>query len=113
MKAPAEPRTSLKKSKAQGGWTAYDRLDFVTPSRRIVAEAPAGSEPELMKVRDGILHARELSLNEPQSDVSMTVEGAAAVADRLGSKFPRLKEGLPSRALFFPSRSPSSLVSLG
>ena len=67
--------------KAQGGWTAYHRLAFVTPSRRIVAEAPAGSEPELMKVRDRILHARELSLNEPQSDVSMTVEGAAAVAD--------------------------------
>jgi hypothetical protein len=80
--------------KAQGGWTAYHRLAFVTPSRRIVAEAPAGSEPELMKVRERILHARELSLNEPQSDVSMTVEGAAAVADRLGSKFPRLKEGL-------------------
>jgi hypothetical protein len=88
--------------KAQGGWTAYHRLAFVTPSRRIVAEAPAGSEPELMKVRDRILHARELSLNEPQSDVGqsdvdMTVEGAAAVADRLGtrlSKFPRLKGGL-------------------
>ena len=80
--------------KAQGGWTAYHRLAFVTPSRRIVAEAPAGSEPELMKVRDRILHARELSLNEPQSDVGITVEGATALADRLGSKFPRLKEGL-------------------
>ena len=68
--------------KAQGGWTAYHRLAFVTPNRRIVAEAPAGSEPELMKVRDRILHARELSLNEPQSDVSMTVEGPAAATDR-------------------------------
>jgi hypothetical protein len=54
--------------KAEGGWTAYHRLAFVTPSRRIVAEAPAGSEPELMKVRDRILHARKLSRNEPQSD---------------------------------------------
>jgi hypothetical protein len=110
----------------EGGWTAYYRLAFVTPSRRIVAEAPAGSLPnpkdyarrahrgedgtqapaprssELMKVRDRILRARELSLNEPQSDVGqsdvgMTVEGAAVVADRLGarlSKFPRLKGGL-------------------
>jgi hypothetical protein len=83
--------------KAEGGWTAYHRLAFVTPSRRIVAEAPAGSERELMKVRDHILQARELSLNEPQSDVAIAVEGAAAVADRLGarlSKFPRLKGGL-------------------
>jgi hypothetical protein len=50
---------------AQGGWTAYHRLAFVTPSRRIVAEAPAGSQRALMKVRDRILHARELSLNAP------------------------------------------------
>jgi len=105
----------------EGGGTAYHRLAFVTPSKRIVAEAPAGRLPnpkhyarrayrgeggtqapaprpsELMKVRDRILHARELSLNEPQSDVGIAVQGAAAVADRLGarlSKFPRLKGGL-------------------
>jgi hypothetical protein len=81
----------------QGGGTAYHRLAFVTPGRRIVAEAPAGSERALMKVRDRILHARELSPKEQQSDVGIAVEGAAAVADRLGarlSKFPRLKEGL-------------------
>jgi hypothetical protein len=47
-----------------------------------------------MKVRDRILHARELFLNEPQSNVAMTVEGAAAVADRLGARFPRVKAGL-------------------
>ena len=46
------------------------RLVFVTPSRRIVAEAPSGSQSELMKVRDRILHARDQSSpNEPQSDV--------------------------------------------
>jgi hypothetical protein len=125
----------FERIETEGGWTAYHRLAFVTPSKRIVAEAPAGSLPnpedyarrayrgeggtqapaprpepsdiesgyrnrnssELMKVRDRILHARELSLNEPQPDVGMTVEGAAAVADRLGarlSKFPRLKGGL-------------------
>jgi hypothetical protein len=44
----------------------YHRLAFVTPSRRIVAEAPTGSQSELMKVRDRVLHARELSLNEPE-----------------------------------------------
>jgi hypothetical protein len=81
----------------QGGGTAYHRLNFVTPTKRIVAEAPAGSRDVMMKVRDRILHARELSPNEPQSDVGVAVEGAAAVADRLGarlSKFPRLKGGL-------------------
>jgi hypothetical protein len=78
----------------QAGGTAYHRLAFVTPSRRIVAEAPAGSERELMKFRDRILHARESSRNVPQSDVGIAVEGAAAVADRLGARFPRLKEGL-------------------
>ena len=81
----------------QGGGTAYHRLAFVTPGRRIVAEAPAGSERALMKVRDRILHARELSPKEQQSDVGIAVEGAAAVADRFGarlSKFPRLKGGL-------------------
>jgi len=31
-------------------------------------QAPAPRPSELMKVRDRILHARELSLNEPQSD---------------------------------------------
>jgi hypothetical protein len=89
----------------QAGGTAYHRLAFITPSRRIVAEAPAGSERELMKVRDRILHARELSPHEPQSDVGIAVEGAAAVADRLGarlSKFHDLREVLPSRSLFFP-----------
>ncbi|HEX3198236.1 MAG TPA: hypothetical protein VHR39_11870 [Propionibacteriaceae bacterium] len=78
----------------QAGGTAYHRLAFVTPSRRIVAEAPAGSERELMKFRDRILHAHELSPNEPQSDVGIAVEGAATLADRLGarlSKFPRLR----------------------
>jgi hypothetical protein len=78
----------------QGGGTAYHRLAFVTPGRRIVAEAPAGSQRVLMKVRDRILHARELSPKEQQSDVGMSVEGAAAVADRLGARFPRLKVGL-------------------
>ena len=58
----------FEKIKAQGGWTAYNRLAFIAPSKRIVAEAPAGDKSELMKVRDRILHARELSLNEPQSD---------------------------------------------
>jgi hypothetical protein len=67
---------------AQGGWTAYHRLAFITPNKRIVAEAPAGSERELMKVRDRILHARELSLNEPQSDVGIAVVGPAAATDR-------------------------------
>jgi hypothetical protein len=83
----------------QAGGTAYHRLAFVTPSRRIVAEAPAGSQRELMKLRDRILHARELSPNEPQSDVGIAVEGAAAVADRLGAKFPRLKGGLSGTVL--------------
>jgi hypothetical protein len=78
----------------QGGGTAYHRLAFVTPGRRIVAEAPAGSERALMKVRDRILHARELSPKEQQSDVGIAVEGAAAVADRFGARFPRLKGGL-------------------
>jgi hypothetical protein len=101
----------------EGGGTAYHRLAFVTPSKRIVAEAPAGRlpnpkhyarrayrgeggtqapaprPPELMKVRDRILHARQLSLNEPQADVGVAVEGAAA-ADRLGARFPRVKAGL-------------------
>jgi hypothetical protein len=108
----------FERIETEGGWTAYHRLAFVTPSRRIVAEAPAGSlpnpkhyarrayrgeggtqapaprPPELMKVRDRILHARELSLNEPQADVGAAVEGAAAVADRLGARFPRVKAGL-------------------
>ena len=51
----------------------------------------------MLKVRDRILHARELSPSEPQSDGGIAVEGAAAVADRLGarlSKFPRLKGSL-------------------
>ena len=108
----------FERIETEGGWTAYHRLAFVTPSRRIVAEAPAGSlpnpkhsarhayrgeggtqapaprPPELMKVRDRILHARQLSLNEPQADVGVAVEGAAAVADRLGARFPRVKAGL-------------------
>jgi hypothetical protein len=78
----------------QGGGTAYHRRAFVTPGRRIVAEAPAGSERVLMKVRDRILHARELSPKEQQSEVGIAVEGAAAVADRFGARFPRLKGGL-------------------
>jgi hypothetical protein len=81
----------------QAGGTAYHRLAFVTPSRRIVAEAPAGSERVLTKVRDRILHARELSPKEQQSEVGIAVEGAAVVADRLGarlSKLPRLKGSL-------------------
>jgi hypothetical protein len=68
-------------------------------------QAPALRPPELMKVRDRILHARELSLNEPQSDVGIAVEGAAAVADRLGldcRSFHDLREVLPTRALFLP-----------
>jgi hypothetical protein len=80
--------------KAEGGWTAYHRLAFVTPGRRIVAEAPAGSERVLMKVRDRILHARELSPKEQQSEVGIAVEGAVALADRFGARFPRLKGGL-------------------
>jgi hypothetical protein len=60
----------LEEIKAEGGWTAYHRLNFVTPNRRIVAEAPAGSEEEMMKVRDRILRARELSpLNRSQTSV--------------------------------------------
>ena len=82
----------------QAGGTAFHRLAFITPSRRIVAEAPAGSERELMKVRDRILHARDQSPpTDPQSDGGIAVEGAAAVADRLKarlSKFPRLQGGL-------------------
>jgi hypothetical protein len=58
------------------------------------AQAPAPRAPELIKVRDRILHARELSLNEPQADVGAAVQGAAAVADRLGARFPRVKAGL-------------------
>jgi hypothetical protein len=84
----------LEEIKAEGGWTAYHRLNFVTPNRRIVAEAPAGSQSEMMKVRDRILRARELSPNEPQSDVGVAVEGAAGVADRFGARFPRVKKGL-------------------
>jgi hypothetical protein len=73
----------LEKIKAQGGWTAYHRLAFVTPNKRIVAEAPAGDEPEMMKVRARILQARDQSLpDEPQSDVGIAVRGAAAATDR-------------------------------
>ena len=64
----------------QAGGTAYHRLAFVTPSRRIVAEAPAGSERVLMKVRDRILHARELSPKEQQSDVGIAVQGMSPLA---------------------------------
>jgi hypothetical protein len=84
----------VEEIKAEGGWTAYHRLAFVTPSRRIAAEAPAGSRDAMMKVRDRILHARELSPKEPQSDVGLAVEGAAAVADRFRDRFPRLTGAL-------------------
>src|SRR4029453_9129985 len=114
----ATSSASPQPSSPRSNRTAYHRLAFVTPSKRIVAEASAGRLPnpkhyarrayrgeggtqapaprpsELMKVRDRILHARELSLNEPQSNVAMTVGGAAAVADRLGARFPRVKSGL-------------------
>jgi hypothetical protein len=54
----------------EAGGTVYHRLAFVTPDRGTVAEAPAGSENEMMKVRDHILHARDQSSpNEQQSDV--------------------------------------------
>ena len=89
----------------EAGGTAFHRLAFVTPTKRIVAEVPAGSRREMMKARDRILQARDQSLpNEPQSHVGMTVKGAAAVADRLAarlSSFHGLRKVLPSRALFF------------
>jgi hypothetical protein len=36
----------------QAGGTAFHRLAFVTPTKRIVAEVPAGSRREMMKARD-------------------------------------------------------------
>jgi hypothetical protein len=42
----------------QAGGTAFHRLAFVTPNKRVVAEVPAGSRREMMKVRDRILPTR-------------------------------------------------------
>jgi hypothetical protein len=89
---------SLEEIKNQAGGTAYHRLAFVTSTKRIVAESPAGSQREMMKIRFRILQARHQSWRtQPQSDAGIAVKGAAAVADRLAarlSKYPRLKGGL-------------------
>jgi hypothetical protein len=49
----------FEKIENQAGGTAFHRLAFVTPTKRIVADVPAGSRREMMKV---ILQARDQSL---------------------------------------------------
>jgi hypothetical protein len=65
----------LERIENQAGGTAFHRLAFVTPTKRIVAEAPAGSRREMMKARDRILRAR------PESPPNQTQPGDESPAD--------------------------------
>jgi Bacterial PH domain len=71
-----------------GGEPLIYCLDFVTPTKTILAYMPRGDLQRMTEIQARILRARDQSLaNEPQSDAPIAVTGLAPVLHRPADRF--------------------------